>query len=1058
MAFDVNYRALFEYAPDNYLVLAPDPPRFTMVAANEARIRETMIRREDVIGRPLFEVFPDNPADPRATGVKNLGASLLEVIRTRKPHWMTVQKYDIRNPAGEFEERYWEPLNTPVFDEHGELIYIIHRVEDVTEQVRSGQRLRILESVVTAANDAVVVTEPEPLDAPGPRIIYVNEALTRMTGYGPEELLGKTPRVLQGPGTDPEATRRIRAALERGEPVRVELLNYRKDGSEFWVEVSIAPVLDASGQVVQWTSIQRETTARRQAEETALRLTREEAARAAAEAAEERARFLSEASRILASSLDYQETLDRVAHLAVPRIADWCAVDVLEEGAIHRLAIAHADPSMEEAAREYLRRNPPDPNATMGVARVLRTGEPELYPEIPEHALRERARSEEDLQILRGAEMRSAMIVPMVARGQILGAITFVTAESGRRFGPSDLGFAQELAGRAAVAVDNARLYQSAEEARRGAEQWAREEAVLRGLARALAAAIGVDRVAALVTEAAIELMPGFGAYVERIESPEGEVEVIAAGGSGTPRVGTRVPYPGSLTEEIIDAGTPHLLTEVGAIGESIAPYLVESCRQCSGLVVPLISAGEPLGALVLLRGAEQDNFQQEEIARADTLGDLASVSFRRALLVEAEREARGEAERRPREERALREAAEAVTATFTVEEVISQIARSALAATNADGAVVERVDIARGEMEITAVAGERMPAPGGRQKYSGSLAEQVIERKVSVRIPVLAEARDRISSDLLQACPECSALAVPLLNAGEAIGALILLREPGKWTFRPDEIERAHTFAHLAALAFRKVHLLEDSERKREELARVMASRARLIRGFSHDVKNPLGAADGFLQLMEEGILDHLTPKQEASVGKARSSLHAALRLIDDLLELARAETGAIRMEWAPVDIEDAAREIAGQYRAQAEGKGLSFRFEVPAQVPVIHSDADRARQILGNLVSNAVKYTETGGVTVRLAVREGAGAPGPGRWVAVDVIDTGPGISAEEQEFLFKEFSRLETAGEAKGVGIGLAISQAIAHALGGGITVESEVGKGSTFTLWLPVEREE
>lgn len=103
---------------------------------------------------------------------------------------------------------------------------------------------------------------------------------------------------------------------------------------------------------------------------------------------------------------------------------------------------------------------------------------------------------------------------------------------------------------------------------------------------------------------------------------------------------------------------------------------------------------------------------------------------------------------------------------------------------------------------------------------------------------------------------------------------------------------------------------------------------------------------------------------------------------------------------------------------------------------LPVVHSDADR----------------------VRLVVREEDSAPGPGRWVAVDVIDTGPGISAEEQEFLFKEFSRLETAGEAKGAGIGLAISQAIAHALGGEITVKSEVEEGSTFTLWLPVEREE
>jgi PAS domain S-box-containing protein len=268
---NANFWAVFESAPDAYLLLAPDPPRFTMVAANETRLRVTMTRRGDVIGRPLFEVFPDNPADPGATGVQNLLASLNEVLRTGRPHRMAPQKYDIRRPDGEFEERYWDPLNSPVFDDGGNLIYIIHRVEDITEQIRSGSRLRVLESVVTTANDAVVVTEAEPLEGSGPRIVYVNAAFTRMTGYAPEEILGKTPRILQGPGTDRDATRRIHAALERREPVRAELLNYRKDGTPFWVEMSISPVLDDDGRVVQWTSVQRETTERKQAEVEKLR-------------------------------------------------------------------------------------------------------------------------------------------------------------------------------------------------------------------------------------------------------------------------------------------------------------------------------------------------------------------------------------------------------------------------------------------------------------------------------------------------------------------------------------------------------------------------------------------------------------------------------------------------------------------------------------------------------------------------------------------------------------------------------------------------------------------
>ncbi|MBV9772845.1 MAG: PAS domain-containing protein, partial [Gemmatimonadetes bacterium] len=281
----MKFWAVFESAPDAYLLLAPDPPHFTMVAANEARLRATLTRRENVVGHPLFEVFPDNPDDPGATGVRNLQASLEEVLRTGRPHRMALQKYDIRTPEGGFEERYWDPLNAPVFDEGGRLIYIIHRVEDVTEHVRSDSRLRILESVVTTANDAVVVTDPKPLGGTGPRIVYVNEAFTRATGYAPGEVLGKTPRILQGTGTDPDTLRRIRAALERREPVRAEMLDYRKDGTPFWVEISIVPVRDESGALVQWASVQRDTTERRQAEETELRLARETAARAQEEEA-----------------------------------------------------------------------------------------------------------------------------------------------------------------------------------------------------------------------------------------------------------------------------------------------------------------------------------------------------------------------------------------------------------------------------------------------------------------------------------------------------------------------------------------------------------------------------------------------------------------------------------------------------------------------------------------------------------------------------------------------------------------------------------------------------
>lgn len=225
-------------------------------------------------------------------------------------------------------------------------------------------------------------------------------------------------------------------------------------------------------------------------------------------------------------------------------------------------------------------------------------------------------------------------------------------------------------------------------------------------------------------------------------------------------------------------------------------------------------------------------------------------------------------------------------------------------------------------------------------------------------------------------------------------------------------------------------------------------------MRGFTHDVKNPLGAADGFLQLLEVGVMDGLTDQQKDAVDRARYAIGAALHLIEDLMELARAETGAIAIEWAATDLRVAVRGAAEEYRAQAEANGLTMRTEIPDEFPPITSDMTRVRQILGNLISNAVKYTRRGGVTVRLTARADGSAPGPGRWAAVEVSDTGPGIPEAQMELLFQEFSRLETAAGEKGAGVGLAISKRIAKALGGEITVESVVGMGTTFTLWFPL----
>jgi serine phosphatase RsbU (regulator of sigma subunit)/PAS domain-containing protein len=180
--------------------------------------------------------------------------------------------------------------------------------------------------------------------------------------------------------------------------------------------------------------------------------------------AELRERFLAEAGQVLASSLDYEATLERVARMIVPRLADWCGIDMLDDhGDMVHVAVAHVDPAKVQMAHDLSAKYPPDMDAPNGVPAILRGGPAELYREIPNELLEQGARDEEHLRIIRELGMRSAMAVPMRLGDETLGVITLVSAESGRTYDDDDLAFAEDLALRAATAVQNSRLYEAQE-------------------------------------------------------------------------------------------------------------------------------------------------------------------------------------------------------------------------------------------------------------------------------------------------------------------------------------------------------------------------------------------------------------------------------------------------------------------------------------------------------------------------------------------------------------------------------------------------------------------
>jgi PAS domain S-box-containing protein len=313
------------------------------------------------------------------------------------------------------------------------------RAEAEREEAR-GQ----LEAILRGVADAVTA------QAPDGRLLFANDAAATTLGFGSPQALMEAPiasimdrfDVLEEDGRPfPLEALPGRRALG-GEDGAESIVRFRvrDTGEERWAAVKATPIRGTNGNVTMAINVIEDITTHKRAELAQ--------------------RFLARSGEVLSSSLNPDELLAEVAHLAVPEVADWCAVDLAAPGeALERKALAHVDPQVLHRATQLSERYPSDPDSPAGVHQVIRSGQAELYPEIPDELLRESAVDDEHYTELKAIGMRSVIIVPMTTRGRTLGAITLVSGQSGRRFDEQDVELAQELARRCATAVDNARLY-----------------------------------------------------------------------------------------------------------------------------------------------------------------------------------------------------------------------------------------------------------------------------------------------------------------------------------------------------------------------------------------------------------------------------------------------------------------------------------------------------------------------------------------------------------------------------------------------------------------------
>jgi PAS domain S-box-containing protein len=294
-------------------------------------------------------------------------------------------------------------------------------------------------------------------------VIDANPALGRMFGYDLSEVLGANAVDLLAA---PESRETLIEKMAKRDPGPYEVTGLRKDGSRLDVEIT-ARTLNYSGTSVRVGAI-RDITDRKRAEMRERELIREQAARTEAETAEKRAAFLAEASRVLGMSFDYHTTMAQLARLAVPALADYCAVDVIEGDGFVRLGFAHADPKKEEEYRRKLKVFTPEGvSQEHPVMKALMRGESDIITEVSEEGMRRVFIDDEQYELIRSLEPKSTMTVPLIASGKIIGAMSLVSSHDDHRYTYEDLKLAEELGRRAALAVENARLYDEAQLATR---------------------------------------------------------------------------------------------------------------------------------------------------------------------------------------------------------------------------------------------------------------------------------------------------------------------------------------------------------------------------------------------------------------------------------------------------------------------------------------------------------------------------------------------------------------------------------------------------------------
>jgi signal transduction histidine kinase len=469
-------------------------------------------------------------------------------------------------------------------------------------------------------------------------------------------------------------------------------------------------------------------------------------------------------------------------------------------------------------------------------------------------------------------------------------------------------------------------------------------------------------------------------------------------------------------------------------------------------LGVPMLREGAPIGAIVITRN-EAGPFAAGHIELLKSFADQAVIAIENVRLFEEVQARTRELVQSVEELRALGEVSQAVNSTLDLEAVLNTIVAKAAQLSGTETGAIYVYDATAKEFALRATYGMSEELTSAIKEHhigiSQALAEAT-EHRQPEQVTDLRHEAPSLSQEIALRAGFRARLIVPLLAADEVIGALVVRRrEPGE--FPKSTIDLLQTFGAQSAVAIQNARLFGEIEEKSRQLELASQHKSQFLASMSHELRTPLNAIIGLTEMMTEHASRFGTEKALEPLNRVLKAGRHLLNLINEILDLSKIEAGKLELNIERVAINPIMEEIAGTSRPLAEQNGNRLVFECKPDIDTIRADPMRLRQILLNLLSNGCKFTKEGEVALR--VRKVV----DGRWVEFAVSDTGIGMTAEQQSKLFEEFSQADslTARRYGGTGLGLAITRKLARMMDGDVTVTSEPGKGSVFTVRLPVD---